>query len=131
VLLLVLTLCGAPWLYLIWMLAYLSSYLLVARIRHLAEHGGVAALYERDPRGNTRTTRTNLIERLIFAPNNVNFHIEHHLLPSVPCWQLPRLRTLIKERGFYRDHPNAIANSYWQVIRQAVPELAGSSTTTN
>lgn len=129
VLLIALTLCGAPWLYLIWMLAYLTSYLLVARIRQLAEHGSVAALYENDPRGNTRTTRANLLERLVFAPNNVNFHIEHHLLASVPCWQLRHLHNVLVERGFYRDHPEAIAGSYWQVIGQAVPELARSTAT--
>ncbi|WP_439107913.1 fatty acid desaturase family protein [Congregibacter sp.] len=123
VLLAVLWLCGAAWLYLLWIAAYLTSYPLVARIRQVAEHGNVTALYEMDPRGNTRTTRANWLERLILCPNNVNYHIEHHLLPSVPLWQLEKLHHTLTARGFYDDYPEAVANGYWSVIKRAVPEL--------
>lgn len=115
---------GAPLLYLLWVIAYLTSYPLVARIRQVAEHGNVPALYELDPRGNTRTTRANWLEGLILCPNHVNYHIEHHLLPSVPAWQLPGLHRHLQTCGFYDDHPRAIANGYWDVIKRAVPELA-------
>jgi hypothetical protein len=47
----VLWLAGHPTLYLLWVAAYLTAYPLVARIRQVAEHGNVPALYERDPRG--------------------------------------------------------------------------------
>jgi fatty acid desaturase len=119
----VLWLAGHPTLYLLWVAAYLTAYPLVARIRQVAEHGNVPALYERDPRGNTRTTRAGLLERMILAPNYVNFHVEHHLIPSVPCWRLPALHGLLVERGFYAEHPKAIADGYWDVIRRAVPEF--------
>lgn len=116
-------LAGHPSLYLLWAGAYLTAYPLVARIRQVAEHGNVPALYERDPRGNTRTTRAGLLARTVLAPNKVNFHVEHHLMPSVPCWRLPALHRLLVERGFYSDHPMAIADGYWDVIRRAVPEF--------
>lgn len=119
----VLWLAGVPTLYLLWVAAYLTTYLLVARIRQLAEHGNVAALYEADPRGNTRTTRASWLERLVFAPNNVNYHIEHHLLASVPSWQLKGLHKKLLSCGFYNDHPGAIADGYWDVIKHAVPEF--------
>ena len=95
----------------------------------MAEHGGVPGLYERDPRGNTRTTRANLLERLVLCPNRVNFHIEHHLMPSVPCWRLPALHRLLVERGFYAGHPRSIADSYLDVIRRAVPDLRRGNAT--
>jgi fatty acid desaturase len=114
-------------LYLLWVAAYLTTYPLVARIRQLAEHGNVPGLYQPDPRGNTRTTRANWLERLLLCPNNVNFHIEHHLLPSVPAWRLRRLHSTLCTRGFYQDHPQAVADSYLDVIRRAVPELAANT----
>jgi fatty acid desaturase len=89
----------------------------------VAEHGNVPGLYEPDPRANTRTTKANLLERVLLCPNHVNFHIEHHLMPSVPCWRLPGLHRLLVERGFYRSHPKAIAGSYLEVILRAVPDL--------
>jgi fatty acid desaturase len=30
-------------------------------------------------------------ERWFFAPHNMNYHIEHHLYPSVPSYRLPAL----------------------------------------
>lgn len=118
---------GAAWLYLLWVAAYLTSYPLVARIRQVAEHGNVPALYELDPRGNTRTTRANWLERLILCPNKVNFHIEHHLLPSVPLWQLKALHETLSDRGFYADHPDAVADGYWSVIKRVVPDFDRSA----
>ncbi len=118
---------GHPALYLLWIAAYLTSYPLVARIRQVAEHGNVPSLYEADPRGNTRTTRANLLERLVLCPNHVNYHIEHHLLPSAPCWRLPSLHRTLQARGFYAEHPSSIANGYWDVIKRAVPDFDRSA----
>ena len=110
--------------YLLWPIAYLTTYPLVARIRQVAEHGNVADLYDPDPRKNTRTTHANPLERLIFCPNQVNYHIEHHLLASVPAHQLKSLHRLLLKRGFYEGYDKAIATSYLDVIRRAVPEFS-------
>lgn len=120
-------LCSMPAFYGLWVAAYLTSYPLVARIRQVAEHGNVPGLYAADPRGNTRTTRATRLERLLLCPHNVNYHIEHHLLPSAPAWRLPALHRLLSERSFYRDHPDAVADGYWQVIQRVVPELSSNA----
>jgi fatty acid desaturase len=51
---------------------------------------------------HTRTTLPRWWERLTLAPNHVNYHLEHHLLPTVPPYRLPALHRLLRERGFYR-----------------------------
>ena len=38
-------------------------------------------------------------ERLLFAPASVNYHLEHHLLMTVPHYRLPRLHAILRERG--------------------------------
>jgi fatty acid desaturase len=118
-----LALAGVPELYLLWIAAYLTSYPLVARIRQVAEHGAVRDLYREDPRLNTRTTLPRWYERILLCPNYVNYHLEHHLLASVPAHRLPALHRLLRSRGFYDDHADALAQGYWDVIRRAVPEL--------
>lgn len=117
---------GIAELYLMWVAAYLTSYMLVARIRQVAEHGAVKGLYDPDPRLNTRTTIARWYERLVLCPNYVNFHLEHHLLASVPAFRLPALHKLLCERGFFDDYPDAVATGYREVIRRAVPELGGA-----
>jgi fatty acid desaturase len=115
---------GVGVLYLLWVIAYLTAYPLIARIRQVAEHGNVPNLYDPDPRMNTRTTYANLLERMIFCPNGVNYHLEHHLLASVPAHKLSQLHRLLLQRGFYQGYEDALASSYRDVIRRAVPELA-------
>ncbi len=92
---------GHAWLFLLWPAAYLTSYMLCARLRQVAEHGGLAGLLEPDPRGNTRTTYVRWWERLFVAPYNLNYHLEHHILSAVPCYHLPAFHHFLKERGAY------------------------------
>lgn len=115
---------GMGALYLLWFAAYVTAYPLFARIRQVAEHGAVDNLYDPDPRLNTRTTRARWFERLIFCPNNVCYHIEHHLLASVPCYHLKALHETLVQKGFYQGHESALASGYRDMLERAVPELA-------
>lgn len=108
-----LTLLASPWLYLLWVGAYLSPFSLFLRIRSLAEHAvtpdrALAML-------NTRTTHANWMARLTVAPHRVNYHLEHHLFMQVPYYQLPRLHELLRRRGILQD--KHIAKNYVHVIR--------------
>ena len=88
---------GHPWLYLLWAGAWLTTNTLVTRIRSIAEHAMIPE--PTDPLRNTRTTLASWWERLLLAPNRVNYHLEHHLLMTVPLYKLPRLHRLLDERG--------------------------------
>ena len=88
---------GHPLLYLLWAGAWLTTNTLVTRIRSIAEHAMVPD--PSDPLRNTRTTIATWWERLLLAPNRVNYHLEHHLLMTVPLYKLPRLHRLLDERG--------------------------------
>lgn len=122
VLLLALTLLAHPALYLLWVVAYFTVYMLILRIRQIAEHADVPDLYDPDPRNNTRTTYTNPLTRLLIAPNFVNYHLEHHILASVPAYNLKKFHFMLKQRGAYDDTP--IANGYWEIIQQVTNQPA-------
>ena len=103
---------GIGWVYSAWVVAYLTTFSLFIRIRSIAEH---ACLEESaDMFKNTRTTYTNLLTRLTVAPCNVNYHQEHHLLPAVPYYNLPKMHARLLEK-------NAVtpAKGYWDVLRLA------------
>jgi fatty acid desaturase len=102
-------------LYWMWPAAFLTSYLLFARLRQIAEHGGVPDLFDPDPRRHTRTTIACWWERLFVAPNFVNFHLEHHLAAAVPCYRLRDFHALLQERQVY-DH-TSFPTSYTAVLR--------------
>ena len=89
-----LTAAGVWWAYpLLWLLPLLTWMMVITRIRNIAEHAVVPD--SEDPMRNTRTTRASFLERLFIAPYYVNYHLEHHLLFYVPCYNLPRLHDIL------------------------------------
>ncbi len=83
-----LVLAGAPWAYALWWAGYLFVYPALTRMRFMGEHGVARDRLAADPRDNTCTTLVSWWERLLVAPNRVNFHLEHHLLAGVPLYRL-------------------------------------------
>jgi fatty acid desaturase len=115
-----LALCGHPLLYLLWVGAWFTTYSLVMRIRSIAEHAMVPDIT--DELKNTRTTLARWWERLLIAPNRVNFHLEHHLLMTVPHYNLPRLHRMLASRGVLDEA--CVATSYWDVLALAASKAA-------
>jgi len=111
---------GHPELYLLWGVAWFTSYRLVTRLRSIAEHALPTA--QNEALGNTRTTLARWWERLLLAPNRVNYHLEHHLLMTVPHYNLPRMHRLLKERGALDGA--LIARGYYGVFDQASSKAA-------
>jgi fatty acid desaturase len=110
---LVLSAAGVGWIYLAWVAAYMTTFGLFLRIRMLAEHACLAR--GSDPLRNTRTTRANLIARATVAPLHVNYHLEHHLLPTTPWFRLPALHRTLVERGALAGA--SVASGYAEVLR--------------
>ncbi|MEO0689217.1 MAG: fatty acid desaturase family protein [Pseudomonadota bacterium] len=117
----ILTLAGAPWAYALWWAADLFVLPLLTRIRQIGEHGVARNRDSIDPRENTSTTLTSWWERLLIAPNNVAYHLEHHQCAGVPSYNLPKLHKLLKSRG-YHDGFDCISNGYFDVLERAVRE---------
>jgi fatty acid desaturase len=111
---------GHPELYALWLVAWFTTNSLVTRIRSIAEHSMVPD--PGDELRNTRTTRASWWERLLLAPNRVNYHLEHHLLMTVPFYHLPRLHRMLQERGVLDDA--LVADGYLGVLRQAASRPA-------
>jgi fatty acid desaturase len=108
---------GQAWTYLLWPVAWLTAYMLYSRIRNVAEHGALPGTREADIWRNTRTVLASWWERLTVAPNYVNYHFEHHLVPAVPAWQLPRFHRWLREQGAY-DAGAPLETGYADVLKR-------------
>jgi fatty acid desaturase len=115
VLLSIVAAAGRPALYLLWVGAWFTTYTLVTRVRAIAEHALTPD--QDDPLRNTRTVLPRWWERLLVAPNRLNYHLEHHLLMTVPHYNLPRLHRLLQDRGAL-DRA-CIERGYLAVLRSA------------
>lgn len=112
----ILTGFGRPELYLLWVVAWLTTYRLALRIRSIAEHAMAGPAD--DPLRNTRTTLVSWWERLLLAPNFVNYHLEHHLLMTVPHYNLRRMHALLRDKGLL-ERALVTEGGYREVLQRA------------
>ena len=82
----------------------------------MAEHSMVESTL--DPHANTRTTYANLIERLLVAPHYVNYHAEHHMMMTVPPYNLPKMHDILLSKGFFEKGP--LEKGYLSLIKKAI-----------
>lgn len=87
----------------LWPLAYTTPFPLFIRIRAMAEHAGMET--SNNALTNTRTTKAGLIARSFVAPIHVNFHMEHHLMATVPYYKLPKMHQALKDKGLVPEAP--------------------------
>lgn len=118
-----LMLVGLPSLYGRWLLVVFGT----------TQHAGLAEDVL-DHRLNTRTVYMNPVLRFLYL--NMNYHLEHHMFPSVPYHNLPRLHRLIGHdlpapyRGIfhaYRDIIPALWRQRTDLAYQMSPELPSAS----
>ena len=102
------------WGFAFWILPYLTWFQFVLRIRNIAEHG--ATEKSDDPFRNVRTTFAGPLARTFIAPYWVNYHLEHHLVMHVPCWQLQRMHAVLRNKGL--DARMNLAKNYRAVLNE-------------
>ena len=97
---------GQPEIFILWVIAYLTSYMLFLRVRQINEHAGVPDLFATEPKYNTRSMPSSILGLLFTSPvPGLNFHCEHHLFMGVPVYHLKALHQLLVQRGYYDDVP--------------------------
>lgn len=118
VLFLILAACGIAWTFLLWVVAYMTVFMFIIRVRQVAEHAAVPDLFDPDTRLNTRTVDAPFWQRMIFAPCGVNFHMEHHFMASVPCYKLQSLRQHLRRQRALDQVP--VFHGYGELLRHVV-----------
>jgi len=82
---------------LLWALPLVTVIQPLLRLRAICEHGAVPDLSS--PLTAARTNLAGPVARLLLFPHHVNYHVEHHLFPAVPHYNLPRLHAELAARG--------------------------------
>jgi fatty acid desaturase len=101
-----------------WLVPYMTMFFLFLHVRSVAEHFG-SMDYGREL-GSTRTVEPYFWERWFFAPHNINYHLEHHLFPSVPFYNLPALHKLLMDDGAYRTSAHVTHGYSTGLVRECL-----------
>lgn len=83
-----------------WAVPYLTCFFFFLYVRSVAEHFGATMAPSSELNG-TRTVLPHLWERWFFCPHHLNYHLDHHLYPSVPFYNLPALHAALERNRAY------------------------------
>ena len=87
---------------LLWVLPAVTVLQAILRLRAVCEHGAAADLSSPLTAARTHLPAFSaawLLARALLFPHHVNYHVEHHLYPAVPHYNLPQLHDLLAARG--------------------------------
>ncbi len=113
--------------FLLWVVPFFVWFPLITRVRNIAEHAVVPD--NDDPFRNARTTKANLLWRALVAPYWVNYHVEHHLLMWVPCYNLPAFHALLIKKGL--GPKMELQPNYLTVLRLATSKVSEAANSTD
>jgi fatty acid desaturase len=87
------------WIYpAMWLLPWLTVWRVLARLRALAEHGGMER--SDDERQVTHHVRQRLLARFWIVPYNTGWHLAHHVDPGLSFRALPRFHHYLDAAGW-------------------------------
>ena len=81
----------------LWVLPAVTVLQAILRLRAVCEHGAVTDLGS--PLTAARTNHAPWWARWLLFPHHVNYHVEHHLYPAIPHYNLPACHRELRARG--------------------------------
>jgi fatty acid desaturase len=106
----------------LWLIPLLTVYQVILRIRGVLEHANVD---QDDGLRNARTIfSSNPLANFMLNPHHVGYHLEHHLYPAVPHYNLAELHQALAADG--RFESALVETSYVHALRGLVtkPEVS-------
>ncbi len=102
----------------LWVLPQVTVTFFLHELRTVAEHLALPGDHELNA---TRTVVSSPLERFFVAPFGVNYHLEHHLFPGVPAYNLPKLHQLLLADEPFRSKAH-LTTSYlgWNGLRSEI-----------
>lgn len=92
--------------------------------RVFCEHSQLTDDVEADKSMRLVSYDANFLERVLFAPNNMNHHIAHHLWPVIAYYRLPQAEARIREKLekdgtlVWRSSYFGYLWQYWKAVRK-------------
>jgi fatty acid desaturase len=94
-----------------WIIPYATIYQLLNRVRLTTEHFHI----EEGNAYKTRSVIVPFVQKIFLTPYNLGYHLEHHLYPAVPFYNLPALHKLLCAEPAYISNA-IIRTGYYDLL---------------
>lgn len=112
-----------PILLLYWFTSLYFLFPVIQRVRSISEHFGLDYGHELK---HSRNTLAPFWEEFLFSPHNVNYHLTHHLFPTIPQYNLKQAHGFLMEDPEYKTNAHlnesflpVTNNSVWKNVVQS------------
>jgi fatty acid desaturase len=110
----------------LWMVPLATGLQAILRLRAVCEHGALTDYSS--PLTAARTHLATAWQRFFLFPHHVNYHVEHHLYPAVPHYNLPALHAALERYGIL-EHAEIgrLPDTLPRIFAEPHPEPAATS----
>jgi fatty acid desaturase len=104
------------WFLMFWILPGIVWTPFISRLRTISEHFGVE---NKNIYNTTRTLYPSIMAKYILSANwNITYHIDHHLYPSVPSYNIKKLHNILKNIPQYNKHAHITKGSFYGLYKE-------------
>ena len=104
---------------LFWIIPLFTWFMFLMKLRSIAEHFGIADINQLGP---TRNVTPNLFDRVFICSYGIQYHLDHHHYPTVPCYNLPTLnKELLKSNEYIKNAH--VSKGYIGVLRECTIDV--------
>ena len=104
-----------------WIVPLLTVFVATGYIKRVSEHYGTR---HEGVLNETRTLIAPAWQLFLLAPWGLNYHLEHHLYPSITCFNLAKAHRILMTRPAYAEAAH-ITDGYFGLVRELASNKPG------
>jgi fatty acid desaturase len=102
-----------------WLVPIVCMYPMILRLKTIVEHYDARLHYPKVVNWTARTSVADLLQNHVVGAR-MEYHFEHHVLPTIPYPGLKRLHRELDERGLFDENGEFLSGGYVQFLARAV-----------
>lgn len=102
-----------------WLVPIVCMYPMILRLKTIVEHYDARLHYPKVVNWTARTSAAGLLQNHVVGAR-MEYHFEHHVLPTIPFAGLRRLHRELDRRGLFDEHGEFLSDGYVLFLTRAV-----------
>ena len=102
-----------------WLVPIVCAYPMILRLKTITEHYDAGLRNPKNVKWTARTSCAGLLQNHLIGAR-MEYHFEHHIIPTIPYRGLRKLHRRLDESGLFAEHSEFLSGGYAQFLTRAV-----------